>query len=587
MSKLRPRISSKIIILLIGLVCLQFRTYYSDISGKRELKVTTWDALGYYIYLPAIFIYEDYKTYEWFPELDEEYQLSGGWVYQLSDLPNGNKVGKYLGGVAILQAPFFGIGHIVALNTDYKADGFSAPYQYAIAFGCIFWFLMGLLILRKVLRLFFSESVTAWTLAMLILATNAVQYSSVDNAMSHGFIFTLYAMLLFATVKWHIRPKAVWALFIGMVIGLACISRPTELIMILVPILWFTHNKEQSRAKWDLVRKYKHHILFLALGGILGVAPQIIYWKQVTGSFMYDVGSKWDFLQPHFQVLFGWKKGMFIYTPATILFIVGMFIAKKRNYPFRLSVIWFGLLNIYIIIAWHHWEYGASYATRALMQSYPIYALPLAVCISEMYHWKKWKWVAGSVALYLIGVNLFQTWQYNETVLHYNDMNRRYYGAIYLDRNPTPLDMSLLDTDEKFNSKGKSSHSIIEEYSDLTVNIPGRDSLKLYSGVLPSLGDFENGDVPKRWLKIKAKLNLSQGLWNSSLNVQSRTSKGEVLKSRSFRLSTPIVTYGEENDYELHFKLPKDRTATHLHIALHSDLEVKGNIVEFKVLEFR
>jgi len=584
MTKLKFKHYSYLTILIAALTCLQFRAFYSDITNKRELKVTTWDALGYYIYLPAIFIYQDYHKYEWFPEIDEKYEVSGGWVYQLSDLENGNKVGKYLGGVAILQAPFFGIGHAIALSTDYPADGFSAPYQYALGFGVIFWFVLGLLILRKVLKVFFSETVTAWTLAMLVLATNSIQYVSVDNAMSHAYIFTLYAMLLFTTIQWHAKPKKEWAFFMGLIIGLACISRPTELIMILIPILWFTQTKTNGKKKWDLVRANKKQILFLALGGILGVAPQIIYWKQVTGSFIYDVGSKWDFANPWWRVLFGPEKGFFIYTPITILFIVGMFIAKKRGYPFRKSVIWFGLINIYIIISWHHWQYGASYSTRALMQSYPLYALPLAVCIQEIVLLKKWKWVATVVAMYLIALNIFQTWQYNETILHNRDNTWKYYRAIYWDANPTPLDMSLLDTDEVF--RGRPDKIVMSQGfgEPRTVSISGGDSL--YFAIEGPAAQIEGINETKvvRWYKVQAKIKASKGLWNANLKALVTAGEKEMIrKERNFRMWNAMCDQGISNTYEFYIKAPENEGEPNLSLGIFPESDFEAVIEDYRI----
>ena len=73
--------------------------------------VTNWDGLGYYMYLPSGFIYNDYSKLEWLPEMDKKYHLTEGQMYQANKAKNGNYVNKYLGGVAILQAPLFGIAH--------------------------------------------------------------------------------------------------------------------------------------------------------------------------------------------------------------------------------------------------------------------------------------------------------------------------------------------------------------------------------------------------------------------------------------------------------------------------------------------
>jgi hypothetical protein len=128
---------------------------------------------------------------------------------------------------------------------------------------------------------------------------------------------------------------------------------------------------------------------------------------------MYDVGSKWYFLNPWFRVLFGPEKGWFLYTPISIMMVAGLFLIKK--YPFQKSVITFCLLNIWIIIAWSDWRYGGSYATRALVQSYPVFALALASFVQQMVHHKKQK------LLYIIGIafallNFYQLQIYNSGV---------------------------------------------------------------------------------------------------------------------------------------------------------------------------
>ncbi len=107
--------------------------------------------------------------------------------------------------------------------------------------------------------------------------------------------------------------------------------------------------------------------------------PQVIYWYHVTGSIVFDVGSKWSFANPFFRVLFGWEKGWFVYTPVTVMFILSLLYIKEK--PFSSAVKWFTFLNIYVIISWFDWRYGGSYSTRALSQSYPVFGLALATML--------------------------------------------------------------------------------------------------------------------------------------------------------------------------------------------------------------
>jgi hypothetical protein len=314
-----------------------------------------------------------------------------------------------------MQSPFFLMGHVYAKISKDEQDGFSPPYQWAIALSALFYGICGLFLLRKVLLFYFNDTVIAITLLLLFLATNIIQYISIDGPMSHSYIFFLYTLILYATHKWHNKPSIKWASVIGFTIGLATICRPTELIIFFIPLLWNTQNKETSKAKWTLVKENKTQLIYLVAFGFITILPQIIYWKVVTGSFIYDVGSKWDFVNPHWRVLIGLEKGCFIYTPITIFFIAGMFFIKQ--FPFRKSVIVFCILNIWIVIAWHDWKYGASYSCRALVQSYPLFALPFTAFIDKI-RLSKGFYIFCLFGLYLIVLNYYQLSLYNKTILN-------------------------------------------------------------------------------------------------------------------------------------------------------------------------
>lgn len=516
-----------------------------SINPQKPLNVTRWDAFGYYMYLPAIFIYKDYTQLNWLDSIDNKYALTGGRGWQAIKLDNGNYTYKYLGGVAILQLPLFFIGHAIATNSDYPPDGFSPPYQYALSFGVILYCFLALLLLRKILLRYFDDVTVAVSLLLLCLASNFLEYAGYGNGLSHAYIFPLYVLVLYTTLKWHERPSVTWAVLTGFIIGLATMSRPTEAIMLFIPLLWDTNAKAAARAKWQKVLAHKPHIVAIMIGGFLGILPQLIYWKLSTGSFIYDVGSKWVFLNPWFRVLFGWEKGWFIYTPVTVFFIIGMFFLKK--FPFKNSVIWFCLLNIWIIIAWAEWRYGGTYSTRALVQSYPVFALPLCAITQRAVH-SKWKYPALLLGIYLTGVNIFQTYQYNKTILHYDDMNRLYYGRIYLNPHPTPIDMSLMDTDEVLDDEDDYKAATVFANDKVTpVQFAENDSFILYQQQMKVAGSKEC------WFKVEAAVQAPNHLWESYLYAQFTADK---IKQARVRLFSPISENNVANHYAFYFKVP-------------------------------
>lgn len=564
--------------MLISLILINYRITYSEINTEKPFKVTTWDAFGYYLYLPSVFIYHDITQLKWLPDIDKKYQLSGGNIYQANLMENGNNVFKYLGGVSILELPFFIIGHIIAINSHYAADGFSPPYQYALSYGILCYFLLALFLLRNVLLRYFSDLTTLLTLLLVCLASNAVQYAACDSAQSHIPIFFLYAAVLYTTIRWHEKPTLLWASLTGYIIGLATISRPTEAIMFLIPLLWNTHTKEMAAQKWALLKTHKLHLACIFLFGIVGIFPQLLYWKITTGKFIYDVGSKWTFLNPFFRVLFGFEKGWFIYTPVTIFFVAGLFFVKP--YPFKKSVWWFCLLNIYIIISWFDWRYGGSYSTRALVQSYPVFALPLAALIEQI-NLKKWRYVFYGAAGYMIFVNLFQIWQYNNNIIHYDHMNRLYYGRIYLNSHPSPLDVSLLDTDEWLKDEELySQEAIFQTDSVRWVKSVEESYLILFETPLKNIKTISSVDG---WLKIEAEIKLlkGDGHFNSKLQY------GDSVKLNSIRLLNPITHWGRLNNYAFYVNVPSFFNKGNFTFSLNKSQQFDGSIEKIKITYFR
>ncbi len=564
--------------ILVSAVVITFRFIPERYPRNYPLVVTTWDALGYYMYLPAIFIHHDYKELKWFPEADKKYVMSGGWFYQANRCENGNYVFSYMGGTAIMQIPLFFIGHLIAVNAGYLADGFSPPYQLSIAFGAIAYFLLSLLLLRKILLKYFSDGVTAVTLLLLVLASNIIQYISIDGAMSHSFMFPLYVLILYFTIRWHEVPSLFMASLIGVTIGIVTISRPTEAIMFLIPLFWGTQTRELAARKWKWLKEHRAHVYTVALFAFLGVLPQLIYWKLASGSFIFVPGSRWDFLNPHFRVLFGFENGWFIYTPVAVLFIAGMFFIRK--YPFYKPVLIFGLLSIYIVISHHDWRYGATYSCRALTHIYPVFALSLAGFIHRIRD-RRMKYLLILPAVYLVGVNLFQLRQYNQTILHFRDMNRKYYCSIYLNPHPTPFDISLLDTNDRIrDERPYRKRFLLHADTSLPVVLPESSERTLFeSAIGPDPLSSPNREA---WLKMEIRMKLNgQEAWGSYINGELKYENS--VKRNRIRIMNPLVRPGEENEFAFYMKVPGYFSRSRFRLFVTTPVKLDASVTKMSV----
>lgn len=556
-------------LLLCMLVLVAIRLFYSE----QAKNIFQWDALGYYMYLPAHYIYHDVEYLSWWKDVAAKYHFDGNF-YQASLQPNGKYVFFYSIGTSLLQTPFFFAGHWLAGLAGYPQDGFSPPYQIAVCIGMLIYAFAGLIILRKVLLHYFEDGVVAWVLFLVTLATNYPQYTAVEAGMTHGYLFTLYCLILYLTIQWHNSPKLLIAAAIGFITGLATVVRPTEAVMVFIPLLWHTQTKELRNEKWTFVKKHPVHLFSAIAGGFIALLPQLIYWKEVTGYWIHKMGSKWDFLDPHWRVLFGWEKGWFIYTPVTILMVAGLFMLKRSES--RRATITYFLLNVWIIIAWHDWRYGGSYSCRALMQSLAVMAIPLCSLIERIQE-TRWRIVFAVAAVYLCTVNLFQVWQYNKTIIHYDDMNRKYYAAIYLNAHPSPVEMSLLDTDECPDTTG---FNLLR-----TIRV---DSIYQLNGVIDSIAYVidervstlaDSDSTRDIWLKISTSVKSQWGAFGSFVVAELYTDT--TVKKRAIRMQNAICDIPGWNPIGFYFKIPATLKNSSLKIYFLSRTHQKVNLKDF------
>jgi hypothetical protein len=250
-----------------------------------------------------------------------------------------------------------------------------------------------------------------------------------------------------------------------------------------------------------------------------------------------------------------------------------------KSFPFRKSVLIFCILNIYIIIAWHDWRYGASYSTRALMHSYPVFALSLGAFLNR-FLLTKWRYLLWSAGLYLIAVNLFQIHQYNGTILHFSDMNRRYYAGIYLDRNPTPLDMSLLDTDEFINNDDRYTEVILVD-SQPAIILDSPDDYAKCGLFRADIGKF---DLPmkERWIKAEVSVFVESGIWESYLILELQ--RYDSIKSSKIRMNNPISKEKAINDYCFYIKIPEGFTEGYIVLNIQTNKNFKGHVDKMRIV---
>jgi hypothetical protein len=159
--------------------------------------------------------------------------------------------------------------------------------------------------------------------------------------------------------------------------------------------------------------------------------PQFLYWKEVTGNYLFYSYTDEGFFFNHPRILeglFSFRKGWLLYTPMMAFPLIGLFFRKPELKGLRFPLFLFTALNIYIIFSWWCWWYGGTFGQRGLVESYALLAIPFASVIKSMSEQKLGlKIVFTVVCLFFIWLNIFQMYQYEKLTLHWDGMTKELY----------------------------------------------------------------------------------------------------------------------------------------------------------------
>ena len=368
-----------------GIALLWILSFLGYGSWDRALK-NGGDPWGYYAYLPATFVYQDLSTldstiyHRYSSELHRK--PKGTTVGEARQVENGNWVIKYTCGVALMELPFFLVGHGIASIGPGAANGYSTPYSLLVCLASPFYALLGLWLLRNVLRRLSDDKIVALVLFAIGAATNLYHFTVYNPAMAHGFLFGLYGMLIFGTVKWYETWNWKFAALIGLSLGLITLIRPVELIAVVIPLSYGIHHHGGLIGHLKQLGKEWRSLVLAAMVVLIVGGIQMVYWKYITGSWLHYsyTEESFDFTNPQIlKGMFGFRNGWLVYTPIMIFALLGIgFLFRKKD--FLWPVILFLPIHIFIAYSWWCWYYINGFGSRPMVETYALLAIPLIIC---------------------------------------------------------------------------------------------------------------------------------------------------------------------------------------------------------------
>jgi hypothetical protein len=427
-------ISSTGILRAAAALCLA--GYVFVYAGGRAGNPIRSDGFSYYVYLPSWFLFHD-------TTLSAVARDCCGGVFPaytaIIRWPGTRRwVNAHPIGVAIMQAPMFGVAHALTRWTNLSADGFTMYYQHGAGLSGMLWILAGLVVLRGVVRRHFSDAVTAATLLTILLGTNLYHHATFDSSYSHPYSFFLFAAFLGLTEIWHAQPRRWTSILLGVVAGLIVLTRHTNVLFLLFFPLYGVWSAETFRARLAVLRREARLVAVMGTVAAVVVIPQLAIYYQATGSpIISSYGSLgFNFGSPRIVgVLFSVQKGLFFWSPLLLPACAGLFGLARSSHSARafvLPAVLFLAANTYVIASWWDWQFGASFGHRAFVDALPVFAIGLAA----FFEWSgrnpaRWR-VVTSVVVIAIALNLFQMLQYWNGVLPFSDTTWDQYRGVFL-----------------------------------------------------------------------------------------------------------------------------------------------------------
>jgi hypothetical protein len=360
------------------------------------------DGVGYYAYARAPLIEHSFDfTHDYqgsnqsFREgrLDESGQPKPAFRTRTGHLDNHFTVGP-----ALLWAPFLLLAHGGVLlarefGSSVCADGFSAPYRYAMAFGTALYGFLALLLSFRLARKYvnsrwaFVATLTIWW------ASSLPVYMYFNPSWSHAHSAFCAALFLLYWERTHVqrtlRQWFVLALITGLMLNVYYLNLMLVVVLLMEALSqyleFFRGPREAGSA--GILSLLSRQLLYGVVACLCLLPTFVSRWIVYGGPFETGYLSIRDFLwgSPVFlKVLFSANHGLLSWTPVLVFSLIGLGLFARRlphlGVPFLAAAVAFYLF----ISLYPDWAGISSFGNRFFISLSPLFIIGLAVCLESL-----------------------------------------------------------------------------------------------------------------------------------------------------------------------------------------------------------
>lgn len=309
-------------------------------------------------------------------------------------------------GPAILWAPFLMVAHLGvlaarALGSSVAADGFSAPYRFAMALGTAVYGFLGLLLAMRVAAKYVGERWAFLATIAIWWASSLPVYMYFNPSWSHAHSAFVVALFLW---YWHetreTRSTAQWIVLAAIAGLMLNVYYPNAMILMVLVVEAlpqyfaarhckrlpqrerYDRESTSAQAQRGISQLAMNHVLF-AVVMIACLLPTLVSRYVIYGN-PFESGyvslKDWAWRSPYFlAVLFSSEHGLLVWTPVIGLACIGVAFFALRN-PRVGGAILASMLAFYFFIACYpDWAGISSFGNRFFISLTPIFVVGLSV----------------------------------------------------------------------------------------------------------------------------------------------------------------------------------------------------------------
>jgi hypothetical protein len=302
-------------------------------------------------------------------------------------------------GPAILWAPFFGAGHLVARSLgarrpEIDKNGISFPYRQAVCVAGLFYGLIGCWFCFRLTRRFYDPSLAALSTTLVVSGSFLLWYLVKEPSMTHGPSMAAVAGFVWAWIATRdtrvrgIRSGALrrWA-WLGAIAGLMTLIRWQNALFALLPACDAVAGLRAALRTGD--KAGARHVLaggaLFSLCATVAFVPQMIAWHAIYGSWLAvsPLGPKIRWADPQLaDILWSSRNGLFSWSPILYAGAIGLVIFAARQPGIGVPMLLTLALMTYFNACIQDWWGSDGFGGRRFDGTIPFFCLGVAAFAS-------------------------------------------------------------------------------------------------------------------------------------------------------------------------------------------------------------